>query len=118
MDARKKYLKMLAVELQDLQEDIEVVIESSQRRLEDAEISRYVFLENMAVLKNEVLGIANVSTIIEAVNPADYDDLDSMVADLDRRFAEKLKERGFPAGVHQLIRRKLNKLADYVRCEP
>jgi len=107
MDARKKYLKMLAVELQDLQEDIEVVIESSQRRLEDAEISRYV-----------VLGIANVSTIIEAVNPADYDDLDSMVADLDRRFAEKLKERGFPAGVHQLIRRKLNKLADYVRCEP
>lgn len=118
MDARRKYLKMLRVELTDLQEDIEVIITASQKRMEHAEISRYVFFENMAVMKNEVLGIANVSGIIDSVNPADYEDLDAMVKVIDQRFADTLKEHGFPAGVYRLIKRKLFKLADYVRCEP
>lgn len=118
MDDRTKYLKMLQLELADLKEDIQVVIEAARERMTHDGVSRYVCLENMAVLGHEVLGIDNVAGILDGVKPEDFEDLDSMVRELDERFAATIKAHGFPAGVHRMIQRKLAKLADYVRRSP
>jgi hypothetical protein len=116
-DHKGKYLKLLAIELEDLRDDLETLIANCLERMERKEITKYVCFENMAVLRNEILSIDSVSQILSSVDVDDYDDLDALMNDLDLRFWEKLKEHGFPQGPRRLIRRKLEKVLQYMRME-
>jgi len=114
-DVRRKYLKLLAIELEDLQRDVALLMKETEERMQRGEISHYVCFENMAVMRNEVLDIESVAELLGEFRPDDYPDLDALVADLQRRFRERLQEFGFPEAAMSLIRRKLDKVARYIR---
>ena len=117
MALKKKYLKLLAIELEDLREDIEVVMRNCETRRDRHEITNYVFMENMAVLSNEVLEIGTVTQLLNSINTDDYETLDSMIENIELKFREKLCHKGCPEGPFHLIKRKLAKVAQYVRSD-
>jgi len=116
-DARQKYIGLLTFELKDLRDDIEALIVDSQDRMEHSEISKYVCFENIAIFKNEVIGIEHVAALLGEIDPDNYAGLDEMIEDIKQRFWKKLQEYGFPEAPRKLIQRKLEKVARYVRDE-
>lgn len=114
-DLKRKYLRLLALEIEDLREDIEALIRDTESRMARDEITRYVCLENLAILRNDILSVENVERILEQVHAEEYESLESLVSDLERRFSEGLAGRGFPEAPLLVIRRKLGKLAQFVR---
>ena len=114
-EINRMYLRLLKIELEDLREDLDALIRGWDERLQHHEVTRYVVLENVAVLRNEILGVSGLSHLLGQTDPDAYDDLDSMVADLRNRCAQRLKEHNLPEGPHRMICRKLDKVAQYVR---
>jgi len=116
-EMKRKYIRILKIELADLKDDIGVIMEKSVTRKEQREISEYVFLENMALLKNEVLCIGCVEDMIEGIDLDQYADLDELVGWLNGWFNEMLAKHEMVEAVGRLIQRKLAKVARYVRDE-
>ena len=69
MPIKRKYLDILRLEIEDLIEDIGVVVNEYKRRRDLGEITNYVFLENLAVLHNELLGVDDMMEMLDNVNP-------------------------------------------------
>lgn len=109
-----KYLKILRIELEDLQSDIEFLIDKYKQRRKNEEITDYVFLENLAVLKNEICGISSFNKIIDSIDPADYEDIDGFIRDMKARFKKRIEECGLAQVIYPLIKRKLEKVHTYV----
>ena len=53
----RKYLDILKIELEDLIVDLEFSEAILSKRLKEHEITEYVFLENISLLKKEILGM-------------------------------------------------------------
>ena len=114
-ELRKKYLRILKIEFEDLREDIETVMANCTSQMEREEISRYVFLENMALFKTEILEIDKVARMLDDFNVEEYDTLDELIDDVEKRLRQRLKELGLPEAPMAMLRRKLEKVARYVR---
>ena len=67
MSVKQKFLEILKVELNDLGSDLDVLVDEYKKRKSKNEITEYVFLENLAVLKREMYGIDNLIEAIDSV---------------------------------------------------
>ena len=54
-DLCRKFQRLLHVELEDLREDLDLFVEVMTARHESGEITDYVYNENLAVLRNEIM---------------------------------------------------------------
>ena len=115
---KRRYIQLLKIELDDLKEDIGLVMEDYEAQRKRNAISQYVFLENMAVLKNEVLCVECAEHMLDQLDLERYASIEELVRDLEERFRRKMEEHGILAEVNRLIKRKLNKVARYVLGEP
>jgi len=113
-DLKRKYLKLLNLEIEDLREDIEALMQDTQNRMARHEITHYVCLENLALLKNDILSIENVERILREVHAEDYEELEALVKDIERRFSQAVAPHCCPEAPLLILRRKLGKLARYV----
>ena len=55
-----KYLKVLKVELEDLEEDLRLLESLYNQRAQREEITHYLFLENVSLVKSEISGIDQI----------------------------------------------------------
>ncbi len=108
------YLSILKIELNDLYEDIEVLIEQCTQERESGRITNYVFMENLALFKNELLGVDAFEKIVRGTDPAAYGSLDEMLDHLKACFNDKIRSSGFPEVIRIYIERKLEKVRQYV----
>ena len=90
MPLKRKYLDILRIEIEDLTEDIGLIVNEYKRRRDREEITNYVFLENLAVLHNELLGVDNMMEMLDSIDPDAYDRLDDMVADIEIKIRNKI----------------------------
>jgi len=108
-----KFLRILKIELEDLEEDITTLSELTEERRRQHAITEYVSLENISLLKQEFAGIKAV-----------VDRLDSMKGDPElsfQEFVDNLKAQikavvvasAYPDAVNIFIERKIQKVADY-----
>ena len=86
-----------------------------RRRKESGEITNYVFLENLAVLYHEISGVDNLVEVIDSVDPDSYEGLEDMIPDLERRIRHKMNRAHLAKPLYPLVKRKLEKVAEYVR---
>ena len=114
-EKRKKYLKVLRIELEDLQEDLELMADLYNQRDANAEITPYVFLENVSLLQAEITGIENIIRSIDDIVIDRFETLNELVDYSDQAFQKLTKEAGYPDAVYELVRRKLRKVARYLR---
>ena len=82
-DPRRKYIRILKIELEDLREDLEVLCRECLEREQRQEISHYVSLENLAVLKHELLGVGTIAAHLDRLNLDDYASVDELVTAVD-----------------------------------
>jgi hypothetical protein len=110
----KNYLKILQLEIEDLRADIHLLIETAEKKKQRGEITNYVFLENMALFRNELLGLKIFEKLLEEVQTHDYQHLDSLMEFLKTSFREKTRRCGIARAICIAIDRKMLKVAKYV----
>ena len=108
------FLEILKVELQDLDEDIKILIEEYKEKHSRDEISNYVFLENLAVLKNELFGVEGFYKHVENINPSDYKTLADLINNLMEVLKVRIHEKGLAHSLINMVERKINKILKYV----
>ena len=114
MPIKQKYLSILRIEIDDLIEDIGMIVEQCKRRKESGDITNYVFLENLAVLHKELLGVDNLVKILDDIDPERYAGLDEMIADIEKRIGDRIKSSHLAEALFPLVKRKLEKVARYL----
>ena len=108
----ERYLKILKIELEDLETDIAFSEELLRQKHDEHKITDYVFMENLSTFKSELLGIKEMEHEID--NLVDkYDSLDDLTDDVYKFFKDKVKDAGLPEVVFVLIKRKLDKVYKY-----
>lgn len=113
-EVKKNYIKILKLELEDLEIDIERLIESCEEASEYSDLSENVFLENLALFKNELLAVNVFENMLDKVDIEQFDNLDDMVQFIKNSFEEKVRILGFAKAINRYVERKLIKVADYV----
>jgi len=114
LNVNRKYLEILRVEIAGLEEDIRVLIEHCKQERESGRLTNYVFMENLALFENEILGVNMFRNIVDEIDPDRFDSLDALVSHLKDTFREKLQERGLVKLISVYVSRKLDKVARYV----
>lgn len=116
-DKKGAFLKILCIELKDLDEDIKILIKECEAQHSHNEISNYVFLENLAVLKNELFGIKGFCKEVETTNPDEYNTLEDLIQGLIKKLKHRIHEKGLAHSILMLIERKMKKVAHYIEKE-
>jgi len=112
-DARH-FARLFRVELQDLIDDITLLIDRTEKRFEQGEITSYVRLENEAFLQREVDAITKFLGIVDGIDPSIYKCTSDIEADLlekSRDFVSRLED---PEAVYILLKRKLEKVRKFI----
>ena len=109
----RKFLEILRIELEDLIFDLEFNETVLAKRLKEHEITEYVFLENISLLKREILGIEKIKRMLNdsSVEVETIEDLKELV---ENYFHDEIKSAGLPNVVFLLVNRKLDKVVKYM----
>lgn len=108
-----RYLKILKIELEDLESDIIDSEAMLKKRLDDKKITGYVFMENLATFRAELEGVRKMEKEIDRLADK-YETLDELVEHISDYFKKRIKESGLPEAVFVLIKRKLDKIYRYI----
>ena len=108
------FIKILRAELEDLQAGLKYVEERFRERFATSEITNYVLLENEALLNREEESVRQLLACIDGMDVARYKNVHEIIEDLDAAARDFIKTKEYPAAVHQLLRRKLDKVLAYV----
>jgi hypothetical protein len=114
-DIKKKYLQILCVELEDLQEDLRLLIDASVARREKNEISSYVCQENLALLRSEIVGINRLCGEIASASAQEYEDLNALIEAVRGKINAMISRHALAEAVRRLVDRRLDKVYRYVQ---
>ena len=109
----RKFLEILKIEFEDLISDLEFSETVLAKRLAEHEITEYVFLENIGLLKREMLGIGGVKRLLND-SAADLHSVEDIREVVENYFHDEIKAAGLPNVVFLLVNRKLDKVARYM----
>ena len=115
---KKNYLAILSIELDDLKEDIEHLISELEKNKHEHRCTEHVFLHNLTLFRNELLGVNAFHKILEEINSEDYMTLEAMIAEIKSRFKLRVEMYGLAQVINILIERKLDKVLKYVEQQP
>lgn len=113
----RKFQKILLVEIEDLHDDLDLFIQVVNDRHRDHQITDYVFHENLATLRNEVLGLEDCFRGCEEIDPGDARTADDLAAALKLRFRERLRSHGYVPALNTLLEKRIDKIAAYLKLE-
>ena len=71
----------------------------------------------MALLRRELLDVDQVARLIDDLELDQYADVDELVEALDSHFREMAEHHGLEQAIYSLLKRKLDKIAGYVKGE-
>ncbi|MBN2104840.1 hypothetical protein JW835_12440 [bacterium] len=114
-NVQRNFLRILAIEIDDFKEDLEVLIEECESARKCGRLSESVFWENITVFNNEILGVKSFHHILEKINPDDFKTLDDLMEEIKSLFRQLVKECGLVEAINIYVERKMDKVARYVR---
>ena len=104
------FVAILKVEIEDLAADIELLLAECQRKKDAGTITDYVYMENMALFRHELLGVRSFGRILTQTDPSRFEKLDDLVAYLKEAF----REGGYVRAINICVERKMTKVTRYV----
>jgi hypothetical protein len=111
------FLKMFEMELEDLHKDIEMLIDHYTDEHDHEVISNYVFLENIAVMDNELFGIDSFIEAVRSTDPARFTTVTALMSALSDMLRRRCREKGYATPVCVLAERKMNKISSYIESD-
>ena len=112
-----KFGKLLAIELESLEGELEILVQTLEQRLKDHEITTYVRNENYAVLRNEILGLRDFLKLGFSFDSEEISTADEVAALAKEVVRNRLEERGYEPAVYRLIEHRVDKIALYLNLE-
>lgn len=112
--AKEAFVKIVLIELEDLEEDIHLLQQRYTQEHQLHHISDYVFMENVALLHNELYGVEGFYNEVRALELKEYEDLDAVMHKLTAQMHLRCHEQGIAPFVCSLVERKLQKVRAYV----
>jgi hypothetical protein len=113
-DLLRRFLGILKVELEDLEDDIEDLLELCQRRKDHSEITDYVYQENKTLLLNEIAALKSLVHGLDGLDTGRFATQQQMIQEVDRLIRTRARESAFPEAVYSLVKRRLDKVAQYL----
>jgi len=114
-DQRAKYLQILTLELNDLHSDLEMLVTSYATEKDAKKISNYVFMENIALLKNEILGVDVFHNVLKTIKIEHFQTVEDLICYVKTEFNNKMKEHGIAASLHRFVDKKLDKVEKFIK---
>ena len=109
-----KFIKILKVELEDLEEDINTLADLTEERRKDNSLSEYVSMENLTILKKEFYGIKDVVQKLEKYKVDPDMQFEEFIDTLKISFRDVIHMADYPDAVYIYVERKINKVAKYI----
>ena len=109
-----RFMKILKVELEDLEEDVLLLMNLYKEREVKHDITRYASLENLTVLANELAGLKDIFNSFDHFPLSEYKKIQPLADDLEILLKKRIKDAQLPGAVYDIVRRKLNKVISYV----
>jgi len=110
----KTFLKMLLIELEDVEEDFKILLQTCDSRHEKEEITHYVHYENRATYENQIINIKRCVEFIEKINPDNFSSLDALTTHLSNIFQDQVDKRWITNSLFQIIKEKEKKIKNYI----
>lgn len=111
----EKYVKILRIELEDLLKDIGMYMETIESEKSCGEITNYVFMENLALVKNEIIGMDIVNSYLDNLDLSQFDSTDQISEKIKADLEKKLKEDGIAHALNIYLERKIDKVNNYIK---
>ncbi len=109
-----RFLGILRVELEHLEQHLGLMVSGYHDKERRREVTAYVCKENVAVLESEGYGTRHFISVVDELDPGDYDSLDALIEDVRNRFKATIKQSGLCDASYVFADRKINKVARYV----
>ena len=109
-----KFLKVLLIELEDLQVDVELLNQENNDREKKREITTYVHLENATTLHNQLSGVRKMIAQLQGIDPDQFTSLDELEEYILDVLGKEVKRLGYPEVVFELVSKKIEKVKRYV----
>ncbi len=109
-----KFISILRLELEDLEDDVCDLIELLEKRKDSREITNYVYLGNKGVLMNDIACIKELLDDIATIDAYKYKSVEVMIEDVETIIEKKIREGAFPEMMHNLVQRKFDKVKKYI----
>ncbi len=113
----RKFQKILLVEIEDLHDDLDLFIQVVNDRHRDHQITDYVYNENLAILRNEVLGLEDCFRGCAEIDPGEVSTAEDLASALKLRFRERLRSHGYVPALNSLLEKRIDKIAAYLKLE-
>jgi hypothetical protein len=112
-----KFRKILMVEIEDLHDDLDLFIQVIDDRHRARQITDYVYNENLAILRNEVMGLEDCLRGCSTLDPGTTDSVDELASYLKGSFRERLRSHGYVPALNSLLDKRIDKIAAYLKLE-
>ena len=114
-DILHRFIGILRIELEDLEEDINDLLELCQKRKNHDEITTYVYLENKSLLLNEIAGIKSLINSLGDLDTGRFPCQEVMFQEIDRLIRSRTRDCAFPEAVYGLVKRRLDKVIQFLK---
>ncbi len=111
---KEKFIKILIVELEDLDKDIKMLIDECTNKHSHDQISEYVYLENLAVLQNELFGVEGFIDDVKSINLDKFESVEELMNSLTNQLKDRIHEKGLVHSIMLLVERKIKKVYIFV----
>jgi hypothetical protein len=101
----RKFVRLLNVELESLRDELQVLVEHQDKRLADKEITDYVRNYNVAVLRNELMGLH------DADSEGNIDEITDEVCGYVKHYFES---RDKVPAIYELVKLRIDKIKTYL----
>ncbi len=105
---------LIRLELQDLQEDLRIMEQTGLERYKNLEITEYVMKENNALFEGEILALKSLEKLLTQEKWKNYTDTELLLGDFEAEAVHHLNHHQYALAVHQIIKRKLAKVRDFL----
>lgn len=109
-----KFFRILKLELLDMQDDLETVILSAEKKRDAGEYTEYVLRENTALYRNEINALADFIHETEERERENYASVEDAIASIKEMLPGKVKTWNYPALMSDLLSRKMDKILSYI----
>ncbi|MCF7886760.1 MAG: hypothetical protein K9M80_09715 [Candidatus Marinimicrobia bacterium] len=110
----KRCRDLIAIELEDLKMDIEHLLEINKKKIDNDEITNYVFRENRVTLKDEINAIKTFHRTVDNLSLSNFNSREEIFEYLENKFERIVEEAGYGKGILYFVKRKLNKIRKYL----
>lgn len=114
MPDRKRFLRLLRAELEDMDDDLRLLEDRYRARFEASEIGSYVFQENDAFLRRERDSIVKFLKIVDGIDFTLYKGLSEIETRVLALSRESVSSHEDPEAFFIVLKRKIDKIHIYL----